>query len=230
MTGWKQAARAARLGAICGFGPSLILFGWYFAKNHHLPLPWMRTGVITALLGTFTGAALGGCVQGLISSFDRVKGFGRLFANPITAGALGGAIASILAGVFAVAVFGAYRGPYVGTVESGAMLIAACASLATVLAVDARRGAAAGSVGDLLPAAARVLLAAIIIGVATIAVALAIAPTLFANGLFWTARYAVMAHGAVTVGCVLGILVGAMFGAHLGLSIWLNRRARRHSA
>jgi len=226
MTGWKQAARAARLGAICGLGPSLILAAWYYAANHHLPLPWAKIIATSAFLGMFTGAALGGCVQGLIAAFDRVKGLGRVAANPITAGALGGAIASILAGVSAIVVFGAYRGPYVGTVESGGMLIAACASLATVLAVDARRGSGAGSVRDLIPAFARVVLAAIIVGVAAVAMALAIAPTLFANGVFWTARYAIMAHGAVTVGCVLGILVGAVFGAHLGLSIWLNRRGR----
>lgn len=224
MTGWKQAARAARLGAICGIGPSLILFGWYYAANHHLPLPWMRIAAISALLGIFTGAALGGCVQRLITAFDRATGIARLVANPITAGLVGGALASILAGVFAVSVFGAYRGPYVGTIESGAMLIAACASLATVLAVDARRGAGAGSVAGLLPAAARVILAAVIVGAAAIALALVVAPALFANGVFWTARYAIMAHGPVAVGCVVGILVGAMFGAHLGLSIWLNRR------
>jgi hypothetical protein len=42
--------------------------------------------------------------------------------------------------------------------------------------------------------------------------------------VFWTARYAIMAHGPLFVGCVLGILIGAMFGAHLGLSIWLARK------
>ncbi|MGE0398868.1 MAG: hypothetical protein AB7T06_19320 [Kofleriaceae bacterium] len=226
MTGWKQAARAARLGAICALGPSLILFGWYFGKNHHLPLPWIRIAAISALLGMFTGAALGGCVQLLISASDRAKGIARIVANPITAGLVGGAIASVLAGVCAVAVFGSFRGPYVGTVESGGMLIAACASLATVLAVDARRGAGVGSIADLAPAFGRVILAAILVGGAAVALAVAMAPALFADGMFWTVRYAVMEHGPVTVGCVLGVLVGALFGAHLALSIWLARRAR----
>lgn len=226
MTGWKLAARAARLGAICGVGPSLILFGWYYAKNHHLPMPWMRIGMISALLGVFTGAALGGCVQLLLGGVDRVKGAARLIANPVTAGLVGGALASILAGVFAIAVFGSHRGPYVGTVESAGMLIAACFSLATVLAVDARRGPGAGRVVDLLPAAGRVVLAAVIVAAATLALTFAIAPSVFCTGVFWTARYAVMVHGPVVVGSVLGILVGAIFGAHLGLSIWLARRAR----
>jgi hypothetical protein len=226
MSAWKQASRAARLGAICAIGPSMILFGWYFAKNHELPLPWIRMAVISALLGMFTGAALGGCVQLLLGTFDKSKGLARVFANPVTAGLLGGAIASILAGVFAVAVFGAFRGPYIGTIESAGMLIAACASLATVLAVDARRGTATGSVRDLVPAFARVVLAAVIVGGVTLAIAVAVAPSLFANGVFWTARYAVMAHGPVVIGCIVGVLVGAMFGAHLGLSIWLSRRKR----
>ena len=224
MPGWKLAARAARLGAICALGPSLILFGWYFANNRHLSLPWVRIAAISALLGVITGAALGGCVQRLITTFDRARGVSRLVANPVTAGLVGGALASILAGVCAVAVFGAYRGPYVGTIESGGMLIAACASLATVLAVDARRGAGAGTVRDLVPAVGRVILAAVIVGGATIALAVALAPSLFANGVFWTARYAVMAHGPIVIGCIVGIVVGAMFGAHLGLTIWLSRR------
>lgn len=227
MSGWKQAARAARLGAICALGPSLILFGWYYAANKHLPLPWMKIAAISASLGMFTGAALGGSVQGLIAVFDRARGLARVVANPVTAGILGGAVASVLAGVVAVAVFGSFRGPYVGTVEAGGMLIAACASLATVLAVDARRGGGAGSVGDLVPAAARVVLAAILVGGAAVGLVIVLAPTLFQHGLFWFMRYAVMDHGAVLVGSVLGVLVGALFGAHLGLSIWLGRRARR---
>jgi hypothetical protein len=220
---WSEAARAARLGAICAIGPSMILFGWYFAKNDHLPLPWVRIAVISALLGMFTGAALGGCVRLLMGAFDRTSGVVRLFANPITAGLVGGALASILAGVCAVAVFGSFRGPYVGTIESAGMLIAACASLATVLAADARRGTG-GTISALVPAFGRVVFAAVLVGGVVTALAFVLAPSLFELGVFWSARYAVMAHGPVFVGCVVGVLVGAMFGAHLALSIWLSRR------
>jgi hypothetical protein len=224
MTAWKQAVRAARLGAICALGPTVVLVGWYFLTHRELPMPWMRIAGISVLLGAFTGAALGGCVQLLVAATDRSRGIARVIANPMTAGLVGGALASILAGVFAVAVFGAYRGPYIGTIEAAAMLIAACTSLATVLTMDARRGTGAGSVRDLVPALVRVIGAALIVGALTLCIAIAIAPSLFANGVFWTARYAILGHGTVTVGVVLGLLVGAIFGAHLGLSIWLGRK------
>jgi hypothetical protein len=224
MQDWKLAGRAARLGAMCGLGPSVILFGWYAAHNRDLPMPWARIGVISAILGTFTGAALGGVVRLLVARFDRLVGRVRLVANPITAGLIGGALTSIAAGVFAVAVFGSYHGPYVGTLESAGMLIAACWALATLLTVDALRGARAATAADLVPATAFVLIAAIVTAAVTIAAALVVAPSLFSDGVFWTARYAVLAHGAVTVGCALGVIVGAMFGMHLGLSIWLGRR------
>lgn len=226
-TDWKLAARGARLGAICALGPTLILLGWYAAQNHHLPLPWAQIGLISALLGPFTGAALGGVVQLLIARSDRATGCARLFANPITAGLVGGAVTSILAGIFAIAVFGSYRGPYIGTVESTAMLIAACFSLATLLTVDAQRGSRVGGpVSDLIPAAGRVLVAAIATGLVTVGTALVVAPSVISEGIFWTARDLIHVHGTVAVGCVLGISVGAIFGMHLGLSIWLGRRAR----
>lgn len=223
---WKQAGRAARLGAICALGPSLIVFGWYVAKNRHLPLPWAQIGLISALVGTFTGAALGGVVKLLIARFERVTGIARLVANPITAGLVGGAVTSILAGIAAIAVFGSYRGPYVGTLEAASLLIAACFSLATVLTADARHGAGQGRIADLIPAAIRVVASAIAIGVVTVGITLLVLPSLFTTGMFWTARALISAYGPLVVGCVLGIAVGAIFGAHLGLSIWLGRRAR----
>jgi hypothetical protein len=227
-TDWKRAARGAKLGAICGLGPTLILFGWYAVQNRHLQLPWAQIGLIAALLGPFTGAALGGVVSLLIARSDRATGAARLIANPITAGLVGGAVTSILAGVFAISVFGSYRGPYVGTIESSAMLIAACFSLATLLTVDALRGSRIGGpVSDLIPAAGRVFVAAIITTAVTAATAVALAPSLVSTGIFWTARALLQTHGAVTIGCVLGISVGAIFGMHLGLSIWLGRRAAR---
>ena len=220
---WKLAGRAARLGAICAIGPTLILFGWYVAQNRQLPMPWAKIGAISALIGTFTGGSLGGVVQLLVARFDRVTGRGRLVANPITAGMLGGALTSILAGVFAVAVFGSFRGPYVGTVESTAMLIAACWALATLLTVDALRGTRTGAVSDLIPAAGRVILSAMMTAVVTVGTALVVAPSLISEGIFWTARHAIQSHSTVAVGCVLGISVGSIFGTHLGLSIWLGR-------
>ena len=224
MQDWKLAGRAARKGAMCGLGPSVILFAWYAAHHQDLPMPWAQIGVMSALVGTFTGAALGGVVQLLVARFDRLAGRARLVANPITAGLLGGALTSIVAGVFAVAVFGSYHGPYVGTIESAGMLISACWALATLLTIDALRGSRAGTAADLVPATGFVVLSALVTAAVTIAAARIVAPSLFSEGVFWTARYAVLAHGAVTVGCVLGVIVGAMFGMHLGLAIWLGRR------
>ncbi|MBA3453484.1 MAG: hypothetical protein H0T42_10365 [Deltaproteobacteria bacterium] len=227
-SGWKRAVRGAKLGAICGLGPTLILFGWYYARNHHLPLPWAQMGLISALLGPLTGAALGGFVQLLIAGSDRVSGPARLVINPITAGLVGGAVTSIVAGVFAIAVFGSYRGPYVGTIESSAMLIAASFSLATLLTMDALRGSQTGGpVSDLIPAAGRVLFAALATAAVTAGTAILLAPSLVSAGIFWTARHLLQTHSVVAVGCVLGISVGAIFGMHLGLSIWLGRRAQR---
>lgn len=225
-TDWKLAARAATRGALCALGPSLILFGWYAAQNSHLPLPWAQIGVMSALVGAFTGAAFGGIVTLLVARFDRARGCVRLVANPITAGILGGAVASILAGVFAVAVFGSYRGPYVGTIEATALLITACGSLGTLLTVDALRGTRVIALGDLVPAAGIQLVSALIIGVVTAGIAILLAPSLISTGIFWTARLLVSAHGPLWVGCALGVTVGAIFGAHLGLSILLGRRAR----
>jgi len=224
---WRLAARAARLGAICAIGPSLILAGWYYAQNRELPLPWVQIGLISALIGMFTGAALGGAVGLLSATFDRARGVLRLVANPLTAGLLGGALTSVLAGIFAISVFGSYRGPYVGTLEASSMLVAVCFSLATVLTVDATRGAGQGAVSDLIPAAVRVIVAAVITGMIAVGVAVLVVPSLFSVGMFWTARALISQHGQLAIGCVLGVSVGAIFGMHLGLSIWLGRRARR---
>lgn len=205
----------------------MVLFAWYASANHHLPIPWLRTGILSVLTGLVTGAALGGGVQLLVGASQRVRGIARVIANPATAGALGGALASVLGGVMAVVVFGANRGPYVGTLESAAMLIAACASLATLLTADAMRGGGIPRIADLGPALVRVLIAAAIVSALAVAAAVAIVPSVFEIGVFWTARAAIAAHGQVTVGVIVGVLVGAVFGMHLGLSIWLGTRARR---
>ena len=222
MSPWKRALRATRVGALCGIGPSLILFGWYAWQNRHLPLPFAKMGAISALIGTFTGAALGGCVQLLVAWSEHVRGGARAIANPLTAGLVGGAIASTLAGIFAIAVFGSYRGPYVGTLPATALLVAACASIAIVLTMDPR---ARSFRTEIARASSRVLFAAILTaGIALLAIVILL-PSVFSTGVFWTARAAIAAHGMVTVGCVLGVTVGAIFGMHLGLSLWLGRRA-----
>jgi hypothetical protein len=225
----KQALSAARLGALCGFGPGLMLFGWYYAHNGHLPLPWGTIALISAVLAPLTGAAFAGIVRLLIVRFDRYAGEGqpsrrRLYANPITAGVVGGALASIITGVFAVAVFGSYRGPFVGTLEISTMLFAACLAIATLLTVDTLRGSRPRSVTDLAAAIACVVAAGVITSALTLGIAYVVAPSLFSQGMLWTARMLVYAHGPVAVGCVVGISVGAILGLHLGLSIWMARR------
>jgi hypothetical protein len=229
----KLALAAARLGALCALGPGLILFGWYYAHNGHLPLPWGRIALITVVLAPFTGAAFGGFVRLFIAWFDRHAGGAtrrRFYANPISAGVLGGALASIVTGVFAVAVFGSYHGPFVGTLEITAMLFAGCLAIATLLTVEVLRGSRPRSGEDLAVAIKLVVLAGLATAAVTIGSAILVMPSLFSAGVLWTARAEVLAHGAVTVGCVVGLAVGAILGMHLGFSIWLGRRRSRAPA
>lgn len=223
-----RVSSAARLGALCGFGPGLMLFGWYYAHNGHLPLPWGTIALISAVLAPLTGAAFAGIVSLLIVWFDRHAGqtsHRRLYANPITAGIVGGALASIVTGVFAVAVFGSYRGPFAGTLEITTMLFSACLAIATLLTVDTLRGSRPRSITDLTTAIGFVVAAGAVTAALTLGTAYLVAPSLFSEGMLWTARVLVKAHGSVTIGVVAGISIGAILGLHLGLSIFMARRS-----
>jgi lysylphosphatidylglycerol synthetase-like protein (DUF2156 family) len=197
---------------MCAFGPGAILFGWYYAKHHALPMPWLQIALTSLVLAPLTGALFGGLI----------RGFAERTRRPIVSGILGGALASVVPGVFAVAVFGAQRGPYAGSLEISAMTIVACAALAIVLTVDAmpRR--------SLVRASVIVVGAAAITAVVTLGVTYVVAPSLFApNGIFYVTRGLAQHHGSVPIGMLLGTIVGAIVGLHLGLCLAFARlRAR----
>jgi len=219
----RTVRRAAWLGAIAAVGPACILLGWYYVQHQALPLPWLQTMLITIVLAPFTGAAFGGAVRALIALSDRCAR-GRWLANPISAGVAGGAIASVVAGIFAVAVFGSYHGPYAGSLEITAMTVVACASLATLLAVDALRMHRAPRGSDLIVASLLVILAAVATAVVTLIAARLLAPSLVRDGIFLYTKRLALEAGGIRVGGALGAIVGAIVGLHLGITIQLARR------
>lgn len=191
---------------MCAFGPGVILLGWYYAQHHALAVPWSKIALVSCVLAPVTGAAFAVLIRGAIAVTDR----------PILSGIVGGSIAAILPGIFAVAVFGGMRAPYAGSLEISVMTMAACASLAILVTLDA--GATLGrAIGIVLLAAA--LTTAIVLGVVAL-----VAPQLFEHhGIFFTTRHLAKAHGPVTIGVVLGAVCGAIVGLHLGLCIAIVR-------
>ena len=218
----RDVRRAAWLGAVAALGPACILLGWYYAKHQALPLPWLKTMLITIVLAPFTGAAFGGAIRALIALSDRCARW-RWLANPISAGVAGGAIASVVAGVFAVAVFGSYHGPYAGSVEITVMTVVACTSLATLLAVEALRARRAPRGSDLMVAGLLVIVAAIATAAVTLIAARMLAPSLVRDGIFLYTKRLALEAGSILVGGALGAIVGAIVGLHLGITIQLAR-------